>query len=273
MKRYILIPLLSLWLGAALAQESYFVTIVKGSVSRADGSGIKPGSKLLLTDKVVLGSKESLLILLNPTRGRFVVSPPADAAAKDNKFLLLIKDNLMLHAKNVRLSSRAIDENAMSLEEYFSTNPDINSKQLIIDTLKIKLHGRTYVNADNKENFFFLQLAGPKPVNHKLLVKDNTLLITKEDISFNGALYDKTAGQLKLGYIENYSGEKKAKMITTLEPAFITREDCSNVISGISEALKGKTKSEILKEIFTQVYYLYGKPDEQTIADIYSSIK
>ena len=272
MKKYLLILLLLMIVATGFAQESYFVTIVKGSVSKADGSAVKPGSKLLLTDKVSLGSKESLLILLHPSKGRIVVSPQAATPSKDNKFVLLIKDFLELNQQNVRLSSRTLDDMPLSLEDYFKTDPDINSNFLVIDTLKVKLP-RTYAKADNKENFFFLQLSSAKPVNHQLQCRNNMLYITREDISFNDGLYKKSDGQLNLGYIENYSGDKKVKFITPVEPVYISREECSNIIRTIKKTLKGKAEQKILEEASTQIYYLYGKPDEQAIKEIYSSIK
>lgn len=272
MKKFVLLPLLLLCMATGFAQESYFVTIVKGSVLKADGSAIKPGSKLLLTDKVSLGTKESLLILLHPSKGRIVVSPQSTAPTKDNKFVLLIKDFLDLNQKSVRLSSRTLDDMPLSPEDYFKTDEDINKNLLIIDTLKVKLP-RTYANTDNKENFFFLQLSSAKPVNHKLQCRNNILYITKEDIFFKDSLYKKTDGQLNLGYMENYSKNKNVKYIAVVEPVFITKETCSNNINVIKKTLKGKPEKEIIQEVYTQMYYLYGKPDEQALKEIYSSIK
>jgi hypothetical protein len=272
MKRFVLMSLFLLCIATGFAQESYFVTVVKGSVSKPDGSAIKPGSKLLLTDKVSLGTKESLLILLHPSKGRIVVSAQAATPSKDNKFVLLIKDFLDLNQQNIRLSSRTLDDAPLSLEDYFKTDVDINSNFLVIDTLKVKLP-RSYTKVDNKENFFFLQLSGAKTNNHKLLCRNNMLYIIRDDISFSNGLYTKSDGQLNLGYIENYSSDKKVKFITPVEPVFISKEECSNIIKTIKKTLKGKPEKEILEEVYTQIYYLYGKPDEQTIKDIYSSIK
>ena len=272
MKKYVLVLLLLMCIITCFAQESYFVTIVKGSVSKADGSAVKPGSKLLLTDKVSLGTKESLLILLHPSKGRIVVSAQTATASKDNKFVLLIKDFLELSQNNVRLSSRTLDDMPLSLEDYFKTDADINNNFLVIDTLKVRLP-RAYVKADNKENFFFLQLSSARPVNHKLQCRNNILYITREDILFGDSLYKNTDGQVNLGYIENYSGDKKVKFITPVEPVYITKETCGNAIKLIKKTLKAKSEKEILQEVYVQLYYLYGKPDEQAIKDVYSSIK
>ena len=273
MKKYLITVLCLLFLSTGFAQESYFVTIVKGNVLKADGSAIKPGSKLLLTDKVSMTSKECLLILLHPSKGRIVISPQAANESKDNRFVLLIKDFLQLHQNNVRLSSRALDDMPVVLEDFFKTDPDINSNFLVIDTLKIDLNGTAYARADNKEHFFFLQLSATKPVNHKLMVRNKTLYITRDDILFNDTFYTKSAGQLNLGYIENYSGDKKAKFITVINPLYITRAACIRLVRDIKLALNDRPDKEILEELYVQIYYLYGKPDEKSLEEIYKADK
>ncbi|MBK8609205.1 MAG: hypothetical protein IPL84_04485 [Chitinophagaceae bacterium] len=272
MKKYFLTTVLLFLLASCFAQDTYFVTVVKGTAFKADGSAIKPGTKLLLADKVNLGSKESVLILLHPAKGRFVVSSQNAKATADNKFVILVKDFLELHAKNVRLSSRAIDEAPVSLEAYFKTDPAINNKFLVIDTLRVKLPGRTYTNVDNKVNFFFLQLVAAKPVNHKLLVRDKTLLITREDLVFNNTLYSRSAGELNLGYLENYTTDKKTRLIVAIEVAFMSKEECIDIMRGIRQAMSGAPDNEILKEIYTQIYQMYGKPDEQKLIDMYNRL-
>lgn len=272
MKIFLLISSFFICAATCIAQDSYFVTIVKGSVLKPDGSPVKPGSKLMITDKVSFSTKESLLILLHPSKGRIVVSAQNATASNDNKFVLLIKDFLELSQNNVRLSSRSFDDAPLSLVDYFTTDPDINNNFLIIDTIKVKLP-RTYAKADNTENFFFLQLLSAKPVNHKLECRNNVLYITRQDILFADSLYKKSDGQLNLGYVENYSGNKNVKNITKIEPVYITKETCGNIIRPIKKTLKGKPEKDILEEVYAQIYYLYGKPDEQAITEVYRSIK
>lgn len=272
MKKYLLTSFLVCCIGLCFAQDSYYVTVVKGTAFKIDGSAIKPGTKLLLTDKVKLDTKGSVIILLHPSKGRFVVSSQNAKASADNKFVILIKDFLELHAKNVRLSSRAIEEAPVSLEAFFKTDPAINNKFLIIDTLRVKLPGRDYAKADNAENFFFLQLIAAKPMNHKLNVLDRTLLITRENLIFDGTLYSRTAGKLNLGFIENYTGDKKAKLICPIEAAFMTRQECIDIMKGIKQAMAGQEDAEILKEIYTQIYQMYGKPDSQMLGSLYNQL-
>ncbi len=272
MKKYIICLLLIAWAGIVSAQDSYFVTVIKGAVTKVDGSALKTGAKITLAEKLVFPNKESLVILLHPAKGRYIVSPAATVST-GNKFILLVKDYLQIHAENVRLSSRSIDDELTSLADRFKTDPTINSKILIIDTLRAWLPGPEVRDVDNEENFFFLQLVADKPLNHKLTVEDNSLLITREDILFNDKLYSKQAGLLNLGFIRNYSAEKKTKLVTVIEPAYISSEECIGIIKGIKTSLKDKPEKEILKEIYTQLYYLYGKPDQQVLEQLLHNLK
>ena len=273
MKKYILFLSLIVWASIVSAQDSYFVTVIKGAVTKVDGSALKTGAKITLAEKLVFPNKESLVILLHPAKGRYIVSPAKATASKDNKFILLVKDYLQIHAENVRLSSRSIDDELISLADRFKTDPTINSKILIIDTLRARLPEPEFRGVDNEENFFFLQLVADKPLNHKLTVEDNSLLITREDILFNDKLYSKQAGQLNLGFIRDYSADKKTKLVTVIEPAYISSEECIGIIKGIKTSLKDKPEKEILKEIYTQLYYLYGKPDQQVLEQLLHNLK
>ena len=273
MKKYLLLSLLLICLGAAKAQDNYFVTVIKGDVSRADGSRISNGAKIQLTEKLVFGGREALLILLHPSKGRFILSPAKAPASKSKSFTVLVKDYLQIHAQNQRLSSRALDDEFISLEDRFKTDSSINSKLLIIDTLRTRLPGPEFRGIDNEENFFFLQLVATKPVNHKLSVEDNSLMITLADIIFNDKLYNKSDGQLNLGFIRNYSTDKKTKLVSVIEPAYMSSEECTSIIKGIKTSLKGKPEKEILKEIYTQLYYIYGKPDQLIIEQLYHNLK
>lgn len=273
MKRSLLLFLLQLSFFIALAQDSYFVTVVKGKVTRADGTKLATGNKLLLTDKLIFDSRESLVILLHPSKGRFMISPAKAPASASNQFTLFIKDYLELHVQNVRLSSRGMGDDAAPLIDYFTTDAEINDKILIIDTLKVPLPESTAATVDNKENFFFLQLVSGKITSHKLMVSNKTLQITRADISFNDKLYTPQDGELSLGYMEHYSTTKNANLVQTFVPVFLSKTECRNIMVGIRSAMKGMARSEIIKEIYTQLYYLYGKPDQHVIAEIYNSIK
>ena len=273
MIKRLLTAILLLCFYAASAQDSYFVTVVKGKVTRPDGTKIATGNKLLLTDKLVFETKESLLILLPPSKGRFVVSAATAPASSSSKFTLLIKDYLQLHAQNVRLSTRGVGENTGQLVDYFNTDAEINERILIIDTLKLPVPGKTPAEVDNKENFFFLKMEYGKQSENKLKLMNAQLLITEADLKFNGKPYSTADGQLSLNYMQGFSKEKSSNQIATFTPVFLSKKQCTGIISSIRNSMPGKARGEILQEAFTQLYLMYGKPEEAVIARIYDSIK
>ena len=274
MRNYILSLIFLCWSATTFAQDPYFVTVVKGSVTKKDGTAVTVGSKLDLLDKVTFATKESLLILLHPSKGRLVVSAANAQPNKENSFTLLIKDFLKMNGQSMRLSSRAINEGVMDLASYFRTDPSINNKTLIIDSLQIRLPRYMNLKPDNNTCYFFLQLLSKEPINHRLFANDEYLNISREDIVFKEKLYSIEAGELKLGLVNQYTTDNNViKKIATINPSFITRETCASVIKAVKSAMGHADESTILKEVYMQLYYTYGKPDENKIEEIFNSLK
>ena len=123
MKKYVICLSLIAWASIVSAQDSYFVTVIKGAVTKVDGAVLKTGAKITLEEKLVFTNKESLVILLHPAKGRYIVSPANATASKSNKLILLVKDYLQIHAENVRLSSRSIDDSAPGPIETIQSHP------------------------------------------------------------------------------------------------------------------------------------------------------
>ena len=99
------------------------------------------------------------------------------------------------------------------------------------------------------------------------------LLITKEDISFEGKLYSINDGQLNLGYVEDYSGKKNVRLIGGIEPIHLSKEDGLGVVKAIKASMTGQQRNQVLNEIFTEFYFLYGKPDKRDIEKLYLTTK
>jgi hypothetical protein len=255
------------------AQDKYFVTVIKGGVSKQNGSKLNTGEKIMLTDKLAFKSKESFVILLHPTKGRYIVAPTNAPVSKDNVFLVLIKDYMQLHQDKVRLSSRILEDDISALAQRIKTDAGISNKTLVIDTLKIPLNASEFKDVDNEENFFFLQLVADPPANHKLTVKNRMLLITKEDFTFDEKLYTLKDGQLNLGYVQGYNSTKKVNLIGGIEPVFMSKEEGLEIVKAVKSSMAGQPRNQILNEIFTQLYFLYGKPDTRSIEKLYTIVK
>ena len=105
MSKYILTLLLSFCVVAVHAQATYYVSVVKGKVSKTGGALLKSGDKLTITDKITFTSKTDQLILLNPGSGRLLLSPQNGSGDKGNSLSGSIKDFLDLSSKQQRLSA------------------------------------------------------------------------------------------------------------------------------------------------------------------------
>jgi hypothetical protein len=259
----------------AFTQDQYFVTVVKGgSATKKDGTPVTVGTKLALADKVTFTSKDGLLILLHPSKGRVVVSAANAEPNKQNSFTLQVKDFLQINSKQVRASAGATYEQTVGLASYFKTNPAINNRILVIDTLQIPLPQNMFAKPDDNRSYFFLHLLANEPVRHKLMMQNNYLYITKQDIVFNDKLYSRDAGELKLRLVDLNGAYNKMLMdIVSFEPVFITREECAALIKSVMSVMKATDEYWLLNEVYMQLYYTYGKPSEKKIKEIYRSLQ
>ena len=88
------------------ANDVYFVTVIKGRVTKADKAPLKVGEKLHYRDKVIFSGKDDMVVLLHPEKGRFVVTPDATPQDASGGFFVFLNDNLHLQSHRVSLSSR-----------------------------------------------------------------------------------------------------------------------------------------------------------------------
>lgn len=130
-----------------------------------------------------------------------------------------------------------------------------------------------YANVDNKEQFFFLQLIdkNKRGVSKKLMTRNDSLLLAKDNFIFNGKLYSPGDGILKLGYVEEYSNEKRIKEIAGIKPEFISKAELTKIILAIKKSIRNSPKDDVLNEIYTELYFFYGKPDKQLIERLYNN--
>jgi len=105
MKKYLLTAILLFVLVAGYSQATYYVSVVKGKVSKTGGAFLKPGDKVTPADKVTFSAKTDQLILLSPGSGRLTISPQHAAASTSASLTGLIKDFLDLSSRQQRLSA------------------------------------------------------------------------------------------------------------------------------------------------------------------------
>jgi hypothetical protein len=259
----------------ALFAQDYYVTAVGGNIFRGNKIKVQVGDKITGKEKIILTAKENFLIILSTTGSRFRVTLNNKQNQSSSELLnFFLSENMHVHADNVRLSSKSTGDE-IDLADYFKpvvvNGKEINDKILITDGLKIPVGKMGYRKTDNAENFFFLQFidSSGKGVNKKLEVRDDTLLISREDLTFKGKLYTVSDGVLKLGFVKGYSTEKKIIPVADIKPSYISKTELYKMIQAIKLAMAADSKDERLKEIYTELYYIYGKPDRQLIESLY----
>lgn len=244
----------------SLAQEIYFVTLVKGDIKKNNAIPVKVGDKIPFQEKLVFANKNCKMILLHPQKGRFVVEPGTIAPQASGEYLVYLKNSLHLSNEKLKLSSRGDAD----LDEFFIINPSINKNLLFVGDSKIALDHSKYFIKDPVNDFFFLQYtpANGKPLNKKLTVTNDSLLISRSDFMFNGAEPAENS-EVKIGFMQYYSTEKKMTRIASFTPVFMSITDCKAIITAVQQTIPDKDKA--FEEVLTQLYYNYGKPDKMSI--------
>ncbi|HPH86456.1 MAG TPA: hypothetical protein PLC48_13390 [Ferruginibacter sp.] len=245
---------------SSLAQEIYFVTLVKGDIKKNNATAVKVGDKIPFQEKLVFANKNCKMILLHPQKGRFVVEPGTITPQATGEYFVYLKSSLHLSNEKLKLSSRGDAD----LDEFFITNPSVNKNLLFVGDTKIALDNSKYLIKDPVNDFFFLQYtpANGKPMNKKLTVTHDSLLISRSDFMFNGAEPAENS-EVKIGFMQYYSTEKKMTRIASFSPVFMSIADCKAIIAAIQQTISDKDKA--FEEVLTQLYYNYGKPDKASM--------
>lgn len=256
------------WANLAFSQETYYVTLVKGEIKRANAVKIKVGDKLLYKDKVIFSRKDGRLILLHPQKGRFIIEPVNAQPEPSGEYLVYLQDNFLPNKQTIKLSTRGDAD----LDEYFTTNASINSNLLLIGDIRISLDNAKYRISDPNNDFFFLQYSpvSGKSSSNRLSVQQDSLQLNRSDFIFNGRT-PSDSEEVKLGFVQNYSTDKKVTKICSFNPVFMSLEDCKSMLRAIKEIL-GNDEEKVIDEAFTELYSQYGKPDRKVLIAVYKEL-
>lgn len=252
------------------SQEAYYVTLVKGVITRQDKARVKIGDKLHADEKLRFSSKDCRLVMLHPQKGRFVLETANVIPETTGEYLMYIKSNLNLNSQRLQLSSRGASR--INLDDYFTADESVNDKILFIGVTKIGLEPAGYILDDPLNDFFFLQHidASGKIYRNKLKVINDTLYIFHDDFKFNGNL--SVEGLTVMPAFSRYT--KRGEQVTyfhSFKPVFISLSDCREIMKTVKLAA-GDRKDKIINETMTQLYFNYGKPDKDALIEIYESL-
>lgn len=254
----------------ALSQDVYYVTLVKGQVTRSNAARVKVGDKLLADEKLKFPSKECRIIMLHPQKGRFVLEATNVTPEATGEYLVYIKSNLNLNSQRLQLSSRGASQ--AGLDDYFTANEAINENLLLIGDVKISLEPAGYRIADPVYDYFFLQYADEKGkiFRNKLKVSNDTLYIHQNDFSFGGR--EPISKHKVIPAFSQHS--EKGEQVTyfhSFKPVFMTSEACREIMRTV-KLVVGEKKEKVISETMTQLYFNYGKPDKEALLEIYESL-
>lgn len=269
MQRIIVLLLFLLFTVNAMAQDFYYVTVVRGTVKKADKTLLKTGDKLEGNTRLLFADKTCRLLLLHPKKGRFVIEATEQKAQVGSEFFLYVKDNIHLQTESIRLSSRG----DIGVDEFFTTRNTDGYRLLFIGNTKFDLNGSGYSGADNNNNFFFLQYtdSNGKLYNTKLLVAHDSLHINESSFLFNGEAPD-SERDIKIGYIKQYnSSNREIKQIGTFRPVFLSDSACKQLLLTVKQIV-GSNKEKVIEETYLELLSLYGKPYIETLNTLYDQL-
>lgn len=266
MQRIVVLLCFVLLAAHAIAQDFYYVTVIRGTVRKADKTLLKAGDKLEDNTRLIFADKTCRLLLLHPKRGRFIIEASSQKEQADGELLLFVKGNLHLQTKSIQLSSRG----DIGIDDFFATGHSDSSRILFIGTTRFDLGGSAYAGTDNINNFFFLQYTGNdgKLHNSKLPVTQDSLYINESSFRFNGISPDPDL-PVKIGYIKQYNSPNRViSQIGSFKPVFLPDSACKKLLLTLQQIL-GSNKDKILEEAYSELLTLYGKPYIETLSALY----
>jgi hypothetical protein len=241
----------------------FFVRSISGSAKKPNSTILSPGDTIRysMLSKLALNPKSTVVNLLS-ANGPFSYFIDSSEYLSDQKISKKVEDEFenvaeifRLKGSNIQLSSRGgcIE----TLDDCLKTDPAINEKILVIDTL--------WVPVSENENGdiikYFLQWKHNDIIyNNKLTVINGKVKITANDLIFKGIKYDESEA-VKLGIIKYDNAGKSYSDIAKIKLSIASSHELREYYSGLSMLLHGETQATIFERFYKEVYIFLGKPD------------
>jgi hypothetical protein len=229
--RYLTVLLVALMLPlAALAQESYVVVYVKGTIVRkSNGLAIKRGDRMSPTEAVKFSTPDAVASLVSP-KGRFLLKATSSGArgATGSEAYAILKDNVLAERPAQRLSSRAAGLLSQAdIARYVAGTADGTVKPILIfDPWLMQPAPMTFPLAEQR--FFFIRYTyRGEVINKKLPQQDASVMVTAAD------LYKIDNKPIDPAEVRNhelyYTKDGAVTTIGALEPVFADAETRESV--------------------------------------------
>ncbi|HRI20967.1 MAG TPA: hypothetical protein PLA68_08430, partial [Panacibacter sp.] len=177
---------------------------------------------------------------------------------RESHFKEGVKEFFRLKASRVKLSSRSADCACTVMEDCIKTDPEINDKLLVTDSLVLPAESVD----ESIRIIYILQWKHANTIyNNKLQIVNNKVVITRSDLMFNGVEYDENESPVKLGLQKFKGSAKSLSLISTIKLHFITSGELTDYYARLRSAMPGKTEKELFERFCQELYIFYGKPD------------
>ena len=249
--------------------ETYNILFVKGIIKlQKTGTVIKPGDKILSTDKIIFQTGDAAAAIVSPSKGRFVLSSKSAVKQADGGLLAMVSSAIA--PVQSQLSTRAGELiTHIDLVNYFTKEPLV-----ILEPTSVVISPANYPM--NAQSFFFIryQYKG-ETINKKIPYMDSLLLFYSASILTidEMAVADTACHHMKLYYYSKT--ESKATEIGPVTLIFPHMDTLTKEMRASYLSLKNAQKSDadIQKELYHTFLEFYGKASQDSFDTFYKAVK
>ncbi len=245
--------LLSTW---ANAQETYYVTFVKGTVKGANGVALKVNDLLKSSDRITFSSGLDLVAVIGTKSGRQVLKPAT--GSKGPVLNSMVGD--ILNPGSARLSTRSgLLLNIIDLQSHFG-----KERYAVLGSTRLPISPDSF--PQNEKTFFFLSYSyNGEMVNKKLSFLGDTLILNASEIlQVDGkAINDADISNTQL----KYKGATGVIVVSTARFTFPNETEVKSSLAVLNDNLvkQGVTKDNRISEMYAFVCEYYGSVDKDNL--------
>ena len=245
--------------------EICIITSIKGDVRRSNQKPVRVQDTISLNsimDLKYYGHVPGLIYFYDNQKkssARYHVKS-ALSISQDPSYFEFVNDILTAKAKTFPYGSRGACT-CVIIEECLSTDPEINQKILIFDTLSFPVES----NIQNADSFFyFLQWKNDgKIFNNRLHEFQGDIILTSGDLAFNGKYYNESGDELlTLGFCKILNGEKKFRVISKVNISLVSSDFLKEYYEALQKGMEGVSSNEIYDAYYKDIYVFFGKPNQ-----------
>jgi hypothetical protein len=240
------------------------ITSVKGDVRRVNQVAIRTEDTIALNSIRSLrnyGMEYGMVTFYNSEKkssGRAYVKDAKMSQQQDGLFEF-VDDILVAKSKTFPSGYRG-ECSCLLIEKCLETDPDINGKLLVFDTLSFP--AKSNVNVDSC--FYFLQWKNNgRLYNNRLSLSNGDVILTGDNLYFNGNYYDENGdGNLSLGYCSIRGRERTYDMICSLKINLMAGSTLVEYFTALRKAMQGSELKDVYETYYKDLYVFFGKPNQ-----------